>query len=328
MTTTTDDAALLAAIIAHPNEDTPRLMYADWLDENAGSVECFCKTGWDQSGCKVCGNTPDENGYLEHGRGCYVIDEDGGGCEMVMPCANCNGDLFVSDGRTERAEFIRLQVALARESDDTAREAMKNRAGKIWYDGLRERFSDIKGVVFIPSNYEPAIGIPNSVVNTYAFVTRGFVSDLYFARMSDVCERARVECKACDGKGYAFTKEHSVFYRQGHNICADCQTCRGKKTLAEGDWQFTEAALDLAREHPIQRVWVGDAGLQMRVEMIPGRGQYSRHLSRRWSLEVEFLPQPIATLLGDNAFGDESEALDAVATATAKAMRKTAGVSE
>jgi uncharacterized protein (TIGR02996 family) len=29
-----DEAALLAAIIAHPDEDTPRLMYADWLDEN------------------------------------------------------------------------------------------------------------------------------------------------------------------------------------------------------------------------------------------------------------------------------------------------------
>jgi uncharacterized protein (TIGR02996 family) len=30
----TDGDALLAAILAHPGEDTPRLMYADWLDEN------------------------------------------------------------------------------------------------------------------------------------------------------------------------------------------------------------------------------------------------------------------------------------------------------
>ena len=29
-----DEAALLAAILAHPDEDTPRLMYADWLQEN------------------------------------------------------------------------------------------------------------------------------------------------------------------------------------------------------------------------------------------------------------------------------------------------------
>jgi uncharacterized protein (TIGR02996 family) len=30
----TDEAALLAAILARPDEDTPRLMYADWLDEH------------------------------------------------------------------------------------------------------------------------------------------------------------------------------------------------------------------------------------------------------------------------------------------------------
>src|SRR3954467_15788293 len=29
-----DEAALLAAILMHPDEDTPRLMYADWLDEH------------------------------------------------------------------------------------------------------------------------------------------------------------------------------------------------------------------------------------------------------------------------------------------------------
>jgi uncharacterized protein (TIGR02996 family) len=30
----TDEDALLAAILAHPDEDTPRLIYADWLDEH------------------------------------------------------------------------------------------------------------------------------------------------------------------------------------------------------------------------------------------------------------------------------------------------------
>jgi uncharacterized protein (TIGR02996 family) len=31
---TADEQALLAAIVAHPEEDTPRLAYADWLDEH------------------------------------------------------------------------------------------------------------------------------------------------------------------------------------------------------------------------------------------------------------------------------------------------------
>src|SRR4051812_3209207 len=33
-----DEAALLAAIAAHPAEDTPRLAYADWLDEHAADL--------------------------------------------------------------------------------------------------------------------------------------------------------------------------------------------------------------------------------------------------------------------------------------------------
>jgi uncharacterized protein (TIGR02996 family) len=34
----TDEAALLAAIAAHPAEDTPRLAYADWLDEHGDAA--------------------------------------------------------------------------------------------------------------------------------------------------------------------------------------------------------------------------------------------------------------------------------------------------
>jgi hypothetical protein len=33
--------------------------------------------------CKVCSNYPDEEGVLDHGRGCYMIDENGGGSEYI-----------------------------------------------------------------------------------------------------------------------------------------------------------------------------------------------------------------------------------------------------
>ena len=33
--------------------------------------------------CKVCGNRPDEDGWLDHGRGCYALGPDGGGSELV-----------------------------------------------------------------------------------------------------------------------------------------------------------------------------------------------------------------------------------------------------
>lgn len=33
--------------------------------------------------CDVCGNVPDEDGRIEHGKGCYTQDENGGGTSYV-----------------------------------------------------------------------------------------------------------------------------------------------------------------------------------------------------------------------------------------------------
>jgi hypothetical protein len=33
--------------------------------------------------CDSCGNIPDEEGWLAHGRGCYTQSEDGGGYEYI-----------------------------------------------------------------------------------------------------------------------------------------------------------------------------------------------------------------------------------------------------
>ena len=55
---TADGAGLLAAIRAMPEEDTPRLVYADWLDENgqperAEFIRVQCQLArmdeWDES---------------------------------------------------------------------------------------------------------------------------------------------------------------------------------------------------------------------------------------------------------------------------------------
>lgn len=39
-----------------------------------------------QFACKVCGNYPNDEGELQHGRGCYVLSEDGGGSEYFPEC--------------------------------------------------------------------------------------------------------------------------------------------------------------------------------------------------------------------------------------------------
>lgn len=38
---------------------------------------------WSLGECKVCGNTPNDEGELEHGKGCYTQGEDGGGSEFA-----------------------------------------------------------------------------------------------------------------------------------------------------------------------------------------------------------------------------------------------------
>ena len=94
MTATDTEAALLAAIRENPGEDAPRLVWADWLEENAGTVAC--------GACK--------------GEGKIGVGNNGN--PYMAKCDECNGSACVSDGRAELADFIRVQVELAAEHSD------------------------------------------------------------------------------------------------------------------------------------------------------------------------------------------------------------------
>lgn len=84
-----DELALCAAVLSEPGEDAPRLVLADWLDENATGRECW-----------VC-----------QGMG----DLLGAGPDRGNPeCGTCGGTGRASDGRAARAEFIRVQCELAK----------------------------------------------------------------------------------------------------------------------------------------------------------------------------------------------------------------------
>jgi hypothetical protein len=48
--------------------------------------------------CSVCGNIPDADGIIEHGRGCYVVSEDGGGYSYVeLPIEQPNVEKLIED---------------------------------------------------------------------------------------------------------------------------------------------------------------------------------------------------------------------------------------
>ena len=79
--------AFLADVLAHPGDDAPRLIYADWLDEHAGMIPC-----------PEC-------------RGPVRKNPPGGVCPI------CFSRATVPDGRAARAEFIRVQCELAKTPD-------------------------------------------------------------------------------------------------------------------------------------------------------------------------------------------------------------------
>jgi uncharacterized protein (TIGR02996 family) len=117
-----EHATFLKAIIAQPDRDLPRLIYADWLEENPKSSCVVCLgSGKEPWSCKVCEAEPDPDGEVRHGKGCYVLDSDGGGYEWIErdPCSRCHGTGEVGNGHAERAEFIRVQCELARLNDDS-----------------------------------------------------------------------------------------------------------------------------------------------------------------------------------------------------------------
>jgi hypothetical protein len=90
----TDEAALLAAILADPADDTRRLAYADALEENSplGPV------------CAACDGHGGFDGFsIHHGRDIKRPD-----------CPRCLNVGYTQSSRQARAEFIRVQVELAR----------------------------------------------------------------------------------------------------------------------------------------------------------------------------------------------------------------------
>lgn len=85
------DADFLAEILAHPEDDGPRLVYADWLDEQDVPVACGRCVG--------------------EGREPAILAVGGFG---TMRCTRCDGKGVVPGLLADRAEFIRVQCELAR----------------------------------------------------------------------------------------------------------------------------------------------------------------------------------------------------------------------
>lgn len=110
---TADEAALLAAIRATPDDDVPRLVFADWLDDKAGLTKCdWCRGSGEDRRPSIIRQARDGTAYR------YVGN--------VGPCPKCKGAGGTPNGLAERAAFIRLQCEYGRGgSSFTARYAVR-----------------------------------------------------------------------------------------------------------------------------------------------------------------------------------------------------------
>jgi len=99
MNVLSDRTALLRAATAHPEEDTPRLLLADWLDgQDTRRVPCPECDGGRKSVFK--------GSHVGSG---YRLNKSG-------RCVRCDGCHAVIDTtNAEQAELIRVQVELSRE---------------------------------------------------------------------------------------------------------------------------------------------------------------------------------------------------------------------
>lgn len=217
---TTDNFELYAAIIRHPKEDTPRLMYADWLDENAREVPCGACGG---SGCQDVHEHPPGSGRFS---GAY------------HPCRGT--------GKAGRAEFIRVQVELAgvkcARVMNPCTSPMKSRLMCPNCQrgcALRRREREL-----LDAHWVEWWGFPADVTSGEPPVfRRGFVDEVR-------CDLAALfgggPCEFCEGRGN--------FQRSGsYAECPRCLDATGK-----GTGRTPGIAAELFAAHPVTRVVLTD----------------------------------------------------------------------
>lgn len=342
---TTDSLALLRTICDQPDEDTPRLMYADWLDA-LPPVRVTCPN------CKGFGHFNKDN-------------DDWNSCQeqwqkypsLTVPHCNNSGTI-IDTANADRAEFIRVQCELTSfvepivcdEAVDRvsfsptypfdkwehlfAREAaLLKQYETAWRKGPKATCPDCvhwKGRVpkdcqcggsrrvdtggllrkFTTGRIEDGASETHLVGLTWG---RGFIRRVTVPALADVVDE-RLVCEACgDSRG-----------AHGRQYCYKCDSPRLTRVHVPTPWAV--AALTATPER-------GTIQELVCLDRTPRKRVYEKNSGLEpWFYTMEDMPEPIFFLMeGDfNVDGEEVEfdthelAVTALGWATAKFIRKNA----
>lgn len=222
---TDTESGFLRAILDAPGDDLPRMVYSDWLEENAGDVEC--------GGCRSSGRT----GWVTYPRPAGVpADWD--------KCPICSSTGRVSNGFAERAEFVRLQCELAILDTKFPDRECKHMDYSVndeigWKDAggeaLRQRERELwRGVE--PWDFVRSVAKPDWTLTTFAHGTRFRFGPREGHRDDITCEVSRGfvsrvsaplavlvggECERCvEGRG-------PIYVESGVEFQHKCRYCHG-----------------------------------------------------------------------------------------------------
>lgn len=200
-----EESSFLRTICDHPDDDLPRLVYCDWLDENGQSERAeFIRIQIELS---------ESSKYVNEYADCPVCD--GTGYTDLPPCCRvCSWCLGI--GKKEYQQFNDHLKLLNRQLK------LWQLHGPAWFGGLTTRaevvICDSAGepdliTTVTTSRQRPDVGRPVAI--SMLVVRRGFVDEYYGP--ADVWWG--VTCVRCRGIGHG---------RDMDGAPADCQLCRGR----------------------------------------------------------------------------------------------------
>lgn len=289
---TQDQQALVRSVLAAPDDDTPRLIYADWLDDNAKAEaveECSCRM---------------------YGRPGWVV-----GKTTWEPCGSCVSGKRVTPGNdfADRAKFIRYQIRLAQFVA----------AGYPCYHFLTAppncevcqlRKETLSIQTHPPTRFQEWCA-PLKLVNRLGVtLRRGFVDKvtmptaLFVGGRCGSCVDGREVCATCGGSGqvdhpsggvnYCPNRWDDTGYFHDHCQTDACTNCDGS-----GGW--VGVASELFLHHPVTEVVLTDRHPTAWAAGAEGGGL------REWVWERSMVDQPNPHdfyTLGDGPYGDDGAA--------------------